>query len=180
MFTGMKWWIEALLIMAVAAAGLYGYHRLAESYREDGRLEIRAEWSNQKLIDVQEQNKRIQRARTEEKLNTEAMAKIADKLEKDRVNEKRAYDKTIADLRSGLLRMRVIATQTKTIGDYKIGVSNTEPTASVSYETSEVRLPSALGISVIGIGSEANDVADQLRKAQEIILQDRLTCNGGN
>lgn len=176
MFTGLKWYIEAAIIAAVAAAGLYGWHLLAESYRNEGRVEIRAQWTDQKLVDAKEVTRRIKTAVAIEHTHTLAMAAIATQLEKDKTNAKNSYDKTIADLRSGITRMRIIATQTKTLGNYTVGVPGFEPSASVSYETSEIRLPQEIGISAFGIGADADDTADQLRAAQKVIIEDRKIC----
>lgn len=161
---------SVLLLIALWAA----WHAFTGHYVDIGRKEVQKDWDKQKAIDAQLLIEAKEAVRAKESLNAVNQAAIDNKLMENHQSEQAAYEKTIADLKSGINRMRLITGKPET--DH--GMPETGTSISGNNETCSIRLPATIAEPIIGIGSEANAVADQLRACQALLTEDRKVCDG--
>lgn len=171
---GLKWYFEALIVLAIAAGGLYGWHKVADGYREQGRTEITIKWEQQKLADAEAHVKDIKSAIKQERDNAAEIAKIDKHLIEVISNEKIALDNQLANLRTDNRRLRTITG--KAIREPKSGMPSDKLAVSADNATCTVRLPREIGEgferlreTTLRIGSEANNTASTLTAAQAVM-----------
>jgi hypothetical protein len=184
MFTNLKWYCEAFVILAIAAGGLYGWHKVADGYREQGRVEVRGEWDGQKLVDAEAKTKEIEDVIKAERADAAVKARIDKKLLEDIKHENIELNNRLAFYRGDNRKLRTITGEA--IRESQDGKNGTKSSVSFSNSTCTVRLPPEIGEgfkrlreTIIRIGSEANNTGFQANAASEVIAQDRATCNGG-
>lgn len=168
-------WSAVSLLLAVVAIW-FGWHKFTEQYVNVGRAEVRAEWTNQKLADSKAAVARSEKLRALESLNRVQMATIENQQQESQHNENIARDRTIAAIRTGALRLRPSPQGGNPKPD--AGVPVTIAGTGSGNAAKGIELPTTPGEDAIRVGSEANEVADQLRACQQIIIEDRRVCNG--
>lgn len=167
-----------LLAKGIAALTLivalgWAWHEFTGHYINIGKAEIQGQWDKQKAADVTVSIALLEAVRVKEHAAEAQQAAVLNSLQESHQNEIQARDKTITDLNSGARRMRVITSPSQN----NSRVPNASAGATIHLETCSVRLPSEIGDAAIGIGSDANDAADQLRACQAILIEDRKICN---
>ena len=155
----------ALFVLAMA----YAWHQFTGHYVDIGKAQIQALWNKQKAVDQQYAITQLGLVRDKEKHAAQVQAAALNQLEKEKSDELKAKDNTIANLNAGIKRMRVITGNNESSNN----LSNTSTTPGIHLETCSVRIPREIGDTAIGIGAEADEVADQLRACQAIVTEDR-------
>lgn len=160
--------LAAVLMIVVGAWGgfeLEGHFAaeridaIATSYKKSYDAAVDAKVAAEKRASDTEANQRV------------ALATAATHYEEVRQNEKAASDRTIADLRSGLERLRV-RTVTTTSGGQVPGAANGAGTgAGASTET----LDPAVAARLAGRYAEYNALVDRLNLCQDALEADRAT-----
>ena len=155
-----------LWLGSIAATWIYRGHIVAET--------VTAQWTKREL----DQSKADQaiiwatesKYRDEEHWHANQLAALADQYQKEQSNAQAANDRIITSLRAGTRRLSIIAARAKTDC---LNVSKTSTSPSGNNEAATVELPAAASANLYDIAGKADQVADQLRACQEIILQDR-------
>lgn len=170
---------SVLLVIALYAA----WHSFTGHYVDIGRKEVQLEWDKQKKVDADAHVQDLLAVQAAERKDAEVNSKTDKKLIEDKINENKALNIQLNAVRSDNRQLRTITG--KTIGGQTTGKGETNTSSNVSDATCTVQLPRELDegfkqlqLDVIRIGSEADNTAKQLKAAQDIITQDRITCNG--
>ena len=175
----LKWSaILALTFLALAAFNQHG----AQQYKA-GQQDERGAWLARDNEALRTANQRIstlqQKARDQERDHGLAMDGIAAKHQQDLKDVRNEKDRVIADLRTRNLRLRVPVVATTSAACS--GVSSSPEAGSGTGQrdgetTAELSGPAAEFL--VGLASEADDVARQLSACQAVVIADRQQQEG--
>lgn len=178
-FAKYKFWLRLLgFVIAAIAIALLWQRFIAEPYREQGRVEIRALWSAEKADLEARHADEITAARHRERYLVAAANALAKQTREELENENDKLQASLDKYRAADRRMRrvrgeVIAADTD--GMRSPGSDNARP-----VQTCEARLPREIGEgferlreTALRIGSEANGTAHKLNAAQAQLQADR-------
>jgi hypothetical protein len=146
-------WIKAGVLLAL----LVGAYALG---RDHGGDRVQAKFDAHMAADAKAEAKALADARKAEQAKAAELAEIAEKYEKDKADAQAAADRTIADLRSGAIRLRSHWQGCQATGR----VSGDATSATIADAAEQLREASAARI--IGIGREADA---KERALQEVI-----------
>jgi hypothetical protein len=165
-------WLAALLLIAAVLGIVYAYGQqqfgLGEKAergtwlaRENGQLVT----ANAKLKSLEEQY------RTQEHDHAAALASISSQYQKELAHVKADKDRVIASLRDGSMRLRIPVAATVSANG---GIAS-EVTPATTGRDGETRaeLSVAAAEFLVGLASEADEVAKQLGACQAVINADR-------
>lgn len=179
------WIALAKLLAAVALAGLAleAFYSHGEQQYLAGQQDERNAWLRRDNEALRIANGRIttlqQAARDQEQAHGKAMAEIASQHQKDLKDAGAEKDRVIADLRTRNLRLRVPVVST-TVTACGGGGAGTEAGAGAGQRDGETtaELSGAAAEFLVGLASEADDVARQLSACQAVVIADRKQQEG--
>ena len=168
-------WVKLLavaVLVAIVVGAIYAY---GQQQFELGEKAERAEWLERENTELVTANARIielqAKISAREREHAADMAKASATYQENLQHEKAARDRTIADLRSGALRLRIALASRQTAPGGSSGEAGATPgrcdgetRAELSREASEF---------LVGLASEADDVVHQLTACQVVVVADR-------
>lgn len=167
----VKFVAAVLLVIAVLAA-IYAYGQQQFGLGETAE---RAAWLKRENTALAAANARIktleEEARAKEHAHADAIAAISAQYQKDLSHEKATKDSVIADLRSGVRRLRIeLASPHATGGSdgSQVGASAGRCDGSAYGE-----LSGPASEFLVGLASEADEVVHQLTACQAMVIKDR-------
>lgn len=171
----------------VLAIGLLSISLLAYGYfrgTEHGSEQVQTKWDAQKLVDSEENNKRLAAAVARTQQHAIDQAFITDGLYERKQNEKTDLAITLAAIHNDTSQLRTITGKAIRQSEEPTSETGAITTGTADQELCTVQLPAEIGAgfrrlqeTLIQLASEANDKDDQLRAAIEILELDRRTCN---
>lgn len=183
----MNGYIKLAIAAALLAAGAAGGFALASNHYEAQLAKAQADGKQLELDNAQyklaisQESERVQSAR--DKAASEAktfwerkFAAHDEQLAEDRKNEIATRDRTIAALRSGAHSLYVSATCPSAAGSASSGGSELPGIAASAGGgdgTARVKLSVEASEFLVSLMAEADSLADQLRSAQQILLDER-------
>ncbi|WP_306602530.1 lysis system i-spanin subunit Rz [Azonexus sp.] len=164
-------WIPIVLILVLFAGlgfAIYGYGLVQF---EQGKKAERTTWQQRENAELTAANARIleltAEARQAEQGHAAALAKASATYQENLQHEKATRDRTIADLRSGALRLRIELASRETAGGGAAGEG--ESSAGRCDGETHGELSPAAAEFLVDLASEADDVVHQLNAAQAVI-----------
>lgn len=166
--------LNPYILLAVAVLWAISLFGVGKWQRADGRAAERVEWQAKEVAQVTAANAAIKRlndeARAKERASADAMAALSAKLSTERAANEARRKADAAAIRAGDLRLRIPASACSS------GGSETGPprhTAGGGDGAATVELPRAITGDLLDLANDADQVADQLRACQAVILSDR-------
>lgn len=172
MKSGLGVLIMALLIIAAAMLGVYAYGEYTFGL---GELAERSRWLARDNTQLTAANAKIksleEKYRQQERDAADALAVISHNYQEDLKHVKTEKDRVIAGLRGGAFRLRIPVAARLTAD----GSGTAEAAASACGRDAGARaeLSGQASEFLVGLASEADEVAKQLGRCQEIIKTDR-------
>lgn len=177
------------VILGIAATVLGTSFAVGKWQRADGALEAKNECllaDNKELLDKNDRltkaNARIlvlqNEARTREAAHNLAMNDLETKLQKEKATNDDRKKRDAAAARDGSLVLRVpasICAGSAVGGGGAPGEAR--PTAPLGDGAASIELPRKTTGDLHDLANDADSVADQLRTCQQVVLEDRKTCN---
>ena len=158
--------VVVAVVLAVTGAYFYGVN--------NGEKSERVKWQEREIAALEESNKKIKELteayRKKEQENVDKTNRIAAKLEAANKSIRERAAKDAADARSGALGLRFTVADARAVGNCP---AEAGPSSPGSTNPKAVELPREITGSLFRIVNEADEVADQLRACQEIIVSDR-------
>ncbi len=168
-------WAKALAAVALAALvglAIYGYGRWQYARGEQAE---RAAWQQRENAELTAANARIVELsaayRAREQQHAADLASASATYQESLQHEKATHDRTLVDLRSGALRLRVPLARRQTAAGERAaeagagaGRCDGETHAELSVAASEF---------LVGLASEADEVVHQLAACQAVVTADR-------
>lgn len=179
-------WIGLVkLLAAVAGAGLLwsAFYTHGEQQYQAGRQDGLNAWLKRDNDALRQANQRIstleQEARDQERAHGQAMDAIAVQHQKDLKDARTEQDRVIADLRARNLRLRVpvVTTASAACRGGGAGIEAGPGTGQRDGEAT-AELSDAAAEFLVGLASEADDVARQLSACQAVVIADRQQQEG--
>jgi len=184
--TGWLYLGGAIAILALISALVYGVKSYLDGVDQKGydrgKQETEAKYAkrdNEQLRAAAERIKTLEdQARRQERENAERLAEIYGQRQKEIADAKRRYDRDIAAVRDGTLKLRDpgVPAGGAAAGCGSPGPAPSAPAGGRDGEARGQLSGTAAGF-LLGLAGEADDVARQLDKAQAVILEDRRACN---
>lgn len=143
---------------------------LAVAYRSFTHHFIQIGIDQQLAADKKVDDAARERVRAKESLDTINNQASMNKLFEDKENERKHYEDTIAALKSGNLRMRVITGQS--VND----MSNPSASPSGTPQTCSVRLPDEYGETFARVQQQVGELKATYEALQARVKQDYQTC----
>lgn len=164
-------WVPAVLILVLLAGLGLAVHSYGQDQFDQGKKAERAEWQQRENTELTTANAAILKlnaaARQAEHDHAEALTEASAAYQEQLRHEKASRDRTIADLQSGALRLRVELARRETAG----GSAAAEGDAGAGRCDAEAYgelSPAAAGF-LVDLATEADDVVHQLTAAQAVI-----------
>ncbi len=157
-----------LILLAGIALAVYGY---GQDQFEQGKKAERAEWQQRESTELTTANAAILKltaaARQAEHDHAAALTEASAAYQEQLRHEKTSRDRTIADLQSGALRLRVELARRETAGGSAAAEGDAGPGRCDAGAFGELS-PAAAGF-LVDLATEADDVVHQLTAAQAVI-----------
>lgn len=172
-------WVEALLFVVLVTAACAAIYFVG---RADGGADTNAAWQSRENTTLQKANARIveleEDARRREATHAQDMAAAAAQYQKEKAHVEADRDRTIADLRSGALRLRIpiAAACAGTVGGTAAAPG---AGAGRSDDPTTAELSAAAAEFLVGLAAEADAVVNQLTACQAVVIADRKAINQG-
>lgn len=137
-------------------------------------------WESRESEELASANKKIldltDKARKDEAQHNLNLATISTEYEEYKKNDKLKNDKVIADLNTGVIRLR--DKYANTIGQATCTSGVSETTASTSERNGETgtELSTKTSEFLYRLASESDDVVKQLTACQAVVIEDRRLC----
>ena len=184
--TGWLYLGGAIAILALISALVYGVKSYLDGVDQKGydrgKQETEAKYAkrdNEQLRVAAERIKTLEdQAREQERENADRLAEISKQRQKEIADAKRQYDRDIAAVRAGTLKLHDPGVPA---GGAAAGCGSPGPApgATAGGRDGEARgqLSGAAAEFLLGLAGEADDVALQLGEAQAVIIEYRRACN---
>ncbi len=171
----IPWWVKALIVLAIAGA-VYG---AIVSYGNDryaaGKDAEKADWIKRENTELITANAEISRlttkARQTEQDHATAIAKASGTYQEALNHEKTAHARTVADLRAGVLKLRIDLARRESTGGSTTAQTGAGPGGCDGETRGE--LSQQAGEFLVGLASEADEVVRQLTACQAVVDADR-------
>ncbi|MDH0048595.1 lysis system i-spanin subunit Rz [Comamonas terrigena] len=179
-------WIGLAKLIAVGALvglALAAFNNHGRQQYQAGRQDERNNWLQRDNEALRIANGRIatlqQEARDKERAHGQAMDGIAAQHQKDLKDARTEKDRVIADLRARNLRLRIPVVTTASAA-CRGGGAGSEAGPSTGQRDGEAtaELSDAAAEFLVGLASEADDVARQLSACQAVVIADRQQQEG--
>ena len=162
------WMILGIAVMwAISLFGVGKWQNKAGAEHE------RVTWQAKEIEQVNAANAAIKRlsdeARAKEKESVDTMTRLATQLLKERATNEARRKADAAAVRAGDLRLRIPASVCAG-GDF---TGPPRPASSGGDGSASVELPRAIAGDLLDLANDADQVADQLRACQSVIIADR-------
>lgn len=144
---------------------------LAVAYREFTHHFIQIGIDQQLAADKKVDDEQRERVKAKESLAEVQNQTAMNNLYEEKENERKRYEDTIANLKSGNLRMRVITGQS--VND----MSNTSTNPAGTPQTCSVRLPEEYGETFARVQEQVGVLKATYEALQARVKQDYQTCN---
>jgi hypothetical protein len=164
--------ITSVLLVAAIAASIksYGSHRY-----DQGKLAELTVWQQRENDELAWANARIvaqeAAARAQEQHNAQQLAAASQTYQESLQHEKATHDRTVADLRTGALRLRIELARRQT-ADGGSAAGSTPGPGRCDGET-RAELSTAAAEFLVGLAAEADTVVHQLTACQAVVIADR-------
>lgn len=167
MSTGNRVLLACICLAVIVGLGVaYGQQQF-----EQGKNAERSAWQQRENTELTAANARIleltAEARKAEQTHAAALTKASATYQEQLKNEKEKRNRTMADLQSGALRLRVELARRETAGGSAAAEGDAGP-GRCDGETHSELSPAAAGF-LVSLAGEADDVVHQLTAAQAVI-----------
>lgn len=166
---------KALIALAIAAAIYGAIVSYGNGRYEAGKQAEKAAWTQRENAELVTANAEIVRlnaqARKDEQDHAAALAKASGTYQESLKNEKAAHDRTVADLRSGALKLRIELARREGADGSASGTPGAGSGGCDGAAYGELS-PAAAGF-LVGLASEADEVVHQLTACQADLTADR-------
>lgn len=172
MISAKFWAIGAVIVImgVVATILMVG----AERY-QDGKTAAESACKSQQNAELIAANAEIVRltdkARRDEADHAAALVSASQTYQEALKNEKTVHDRTVSDLRSGALRLRIDIARRESSGNGSAAQAGASPGRCDGATTAELSQPAAEFL--VGLASDADEVAHQLTACQAVVTADR-------
>lgn len=168
-------WTKEIIGLVIVVAGVLGLYFFGDTCYSNGQTDERLAWQGRENTELVAANNRITdletKAREDEAKHGQAMAQASATYQESLQNEKANRDRTIADLRSGALRLRIqLAGRQSTDGS---SAGQADPAAVRCDGETFAELSGSAAEFLVGLASEADDVVHQLTACQAVVTADR-------
>lgn len=175
-------WARALAVLALVTAVVAAIYAYGQQQLGLGQKSERTAWLARDNAELTAANTRIkvlqEEYRKREQGHAAALAAVSTQYQQELIHAKAEKDRVIAGLRTGAVRLRIpIAGPLSTTGDRAAALGT--GTAGRDGET-RADLSTAASEFLVGLASEADEVAHQLGACQAVINADRKTGDGNN
>ena len=172
---------KALGIVAMAIAIIVAISAYNGWLINIGKTTERAEWVKRENDELRVANARIKtledEARAKELEHGAAMVAASTQYQKDLIHEKSTKDSVIADLRSGVRRLRIELASPHATGGSDVSQVGAGAGRCDGPAVGELSGPAAEFL--VGLASEADEVVRQLTACQAVVTADRLINSQG-
>lgn len=164
--------VASVLLVLLVYTGIasYGHSRYTA-----GETAERGRWIQRENTELTTANARIieleRSARVNERLQAERLAAASQTYQESLQHEKATHDRTVSDLRTGALRLRIELASRQTAGS-GIAASLIAGPGRCDGET-RAELSTASAEFLVGLASEADTVVHQLTACQAVVMADR-------
>jgi hypothetical protein len=174
-------WAKALGIVAVAIGITLAISAYNGRLIDIGKAAERSAWQGRESAELAAANARILKltaaARQAEQDHAAALARVSATYQEQLQHEKKSRDRTIADLRSGALRLRIELARRETAGGSAIGEAGASAGGCDGASVGE--LSDAAAEFLVDLTAEADDVVHQLTACQAVLVADRQINSEG-
>lgn len=168
--------VKIAVIVVIIGCALFGAYSFGGSVEHTaGQLviaKLQKNIADQNTEHATEREQLLAQVRDQDRANIERMADIDQQHQKAIENEKAIADRTIADLRSGAIRLRDKFAANEFIAAGGIAAPGT--CTGCRDAAASIRLQSEDAGFLVRLASEADQVADQLRACQAVVVADRV------
>lgn len=177
-------WVKPLayffLIVSILSSVYFVLHKAYTWAYTNGVTATTAQWTARENVQLVTANSKITQledeARQKEREQDINVANIVDTYEKEKENAKTQNDITIANLNSGVIKLRdKYAAARQTTCSSTASTTSTD-TSRNSQETG-TELSEKAANFLLGLVTEADEVVYQLQACQALLVVDRQTCN---
>lgn len=168
-------WVKALGIVAVAGGIVLAISTYNGWLIEVGKTTERSVWQGRESAELAAANTKIIQlttaARQAEQAHAAALTRISATYQEQLQHEKTSRDRTVADLRSGALRLRIELARRQTAGGSATGDAGASSGGCDGAALGE--LSDAAAEFLVDLTAEADDVVHQLTACQATLVADR-------
>jgi hypothetical protein len=174
-------WLRAVAVLSIVVIIVWGLSRIAGAIYQAGATAERSAWQKRENAELVKANARVieleSQARAQEHRHADDLALASQTYQEKLAHEKAAHDRTVADLRSGALRLRIELARRQTGS----GSATAEAVSSAGRCDGETRaeLSAASAEFLVGLASEADEVVHQLTACQAVVTADRQIQSQG-
>lgn len=165
-------WLGALLVVAAVVIAIYSYGRQQFGLGEQAE---KARWLARETAELAAANVKINAlqtaARTAERDHAMRLAAVSAQYQEDLKHAQARKDRVIADLRTGAQRLRIPVAGAGCAGAG--GMPETGPATGGRDGGTTAELSQPAAEFLVGLASDADQVAEQLKACQALVREDR-------